>query len=814
MLSDIESANASDGLDHVYFTGTNTKLSPGDKLLFVQTSTSTPLALRTVSSVTPNSPSPQQTDVALTADSESFDDWTTPATKPLLHLTLKPSLLLPALSKFHLLAPTTPQSVTELSLSNVEAIISKYPEQSELVAFLTGQGWDYTDFAAVVNSYADSLNTSATDVQAYAMRVKTGAFGNTAPSYNTMSSTLTQPQPSTVYTFTSGTSGSGQNSLGVASTNGFVVGGQIIINPGGSDEETGVVASIPSSTSLNLQSNLANTHATGELVDMTLAPAAYPYNWDSPSSPFPINENSQETPYGSGSTVYLSSSYPAISEGEWTVLRCRDNATGDYTTGAYTISDVWDESKADFLVSAKVTGLSLNLGSVTPLSDFTMRGTTVYAQSEELELAGLADDTPIEGDQITLGGVVAGLEVGQSIAVTGQLYLQSGQSSSETVSEIVTIAGVTPYAPGSPFTTISVASLYSPPEGLANSYERATFSINANVALATHGSTVSNEILGGGDPSQPYLTFNLKQDPLTFISSPTSPTGTQSTLQVWVSNGGANILWNQAPNLYNLAANSQSYAVRIQDDSSVSVLFGNARPPVGTENITATYRVGIGSSGMVQANQLTLLSTKPLGLKSVTNPLPSTGAADPEDISDARQNAPLQVLTMGRIVSLDDCENFARSFQGVGKAVAVSAWAGETKYVRLIVASAMQGQVEQPLLGYLQTAIANFADPADPGQRRAVRPADFQHRRVDNHRGRPGAAHRASERPVRPPVGVLVRVHGLRRARPRERRGLHHPGGRRRRRQRRHVPLPHLGQRAPGERHSRLRHQRAADPEP
>ena len=307
---------------------------------------------------------------------------------------------------------------------------------------------------------------------------------------------------------------------------------------------------------------------------------------------------------------------------------------------------------------------------------------------------------------------MAGLEVGQSIAVTGSLYLQSGQSSSETVSEIVTISDVTPYAPGSPFTTISVASLYSPTAGLANSYQRPTFTINANVALATHGSTVSNEILGGGDPSQPYLTFNLKQDPLTFIASPTSPTGAQSTLQVWVSNGGTNILWNQAPNLYDLAANSQSYAVRIQDDTSVSVLFGNARPPAGTENIVATYRVGIGSSGMVQANQLTLLASRPLGLKSVTNPLPSSGAADPEDISDARQNAPLQVLTLGRIVSLDDCENFARSFQGIGKAVAVSAWAGETKYVRLIVASAMQGQVEQPLLGYLQTAIANFADPA------------------------------------------------------------------------------------------------------
>ena len=693
MYADITTMNPTDGLQHVLFTGTTTKLNPGDRLLFVQVSDGVPIALRSVSKVTPNSPSPGETDVALTTDPTpiSFQDYSTQ-----MEFFIFPPI-------FPFFPPTWPTDVNQLTLSQVQNIVASYPTQADLVAFLTGQGWAYTDFAAVVNSFADSLDKSAPDVQVYAMRVKTGIFGNTAPNYNTLSKTLDK---------------------------------------------------------------------------------AYPNPWDNVTPPFPIDTNSKGTEYDTvnDSTFYLSSSYPAIDPLGWVVLRSRDDSTGTYTTCAYSTSDVWEESLADFLISAKVTGVAVKLGTKVKLNQFSLRGTTVFAQSEPLALADLSDSTPVGANPITLSNVVADLQVGQSVAVTGQLSLRSGQATSGTESEIMIITEVVPYNSGSPFTTISLASPYSQTTGLANSYERSTFTINANVALATHGSTVSGEVLGGGDPSEPYLTFTLKQEPLTFTSSATSPTGAQSTLQVWISNGATNIEWNQAQNLYGIAANSQSYAVRIQDDSSVDVLFGNARPPVGTENITATYRVGIGYSGMVGANQLTLLASRPLGLKAVTNPLASTGAADPQNISDARKDAPLQVLTMGRIVSLTDCENFALGFQGIGKAVAISAWAGETEYVRLVVASAMQGQVEQPLLGYLQQAIANYADPSIQVN---IEPFDqlvVQHRGLDTGGLRPRPPNRTAERPRRPPGRVLVRVHGLRTTGLPERGDLDNPAGRGRRR--------------------------------
>ena len=61
------------------------------------------------------------------------------------------------------------------------------------------------------------------------------------------------------------------------------------------------------------------------------------------------------------------------------------------------------------------------------------------------------------------------------------------------------------------------------------------------------------------------------------------------------------------------------------------VIFGNgrqgARPPTGRENIAAVYRNGIGQSGNVKAGQISQLGTRPLGVKEVVNPLPSTGGA-------------------------------------------------------------------------------------------------------------------------------------------------------------------------------------------
>jgi predicted phage baseplate assembly protein len=62
--------------------------------------------------------------------------------------------------------------------------------------------------------------------------------------------------------------------------------------------------------------------------------------------------------------------------------------------------------------------------------------------------------------------------------------------------------------------------------------------------------------------------------------------------------------------------------------------------------------------------------TRPLGLKSVSNPLPAEGGTDPEGAEPARQSIPLTTRTLGRAVSLLDYEDFASAFSGIAKAQA------------------------------------------------------------------------------------------------------------------------------------------------
>mgnify|MGYP002148640955 CR=1 FL=1 len=78
--------------------------------------------------------------------------------------------------------------------------------------------------------------------------------------------------------------------------------------------------------------------------------------------------------------------------------------------------------------------------------------------------------------------------------------------------------------------------------------------------------------------------------------------------------------------------------------------------------------VPAGLAGHLEAGQLSLLAGKPQGLRGVTNPLPPAGGADAEALEDARRNAPMGVMTLGRVVSLQDYEDFARSFAAVAKA--------------------------------------------------------------------------------------------------------------------------------------------------
>jgi photosystem II stability/assembly factor-like uncharacterized protein len=244
-----------------------------------------------------------------------------------------------------------------------------------------------------------------------------------------------------------------------------------------------------------------------------------------------------------------------------------------------------------------------------------------------------------------------------------------------------------------------------------NIYDPETVQIYANIVAATHGETIA-EVLGSGDGIATNQQFVLKKPPLTHVAALTA-NGSSSTLQIRVND----VLWQEVPNLYQRQPQEPIYISRMADDRSVTITFGDGksgnRLPSGRENIVATYRTGIGLGGEVAAGQLSLLKTRPLGISQVNNLLPATGAADPETRAEARVSAPLTTRTLNRIVSLQDYEDFARSFVGIGKAQAIALWTGNIQQVHITIGAIGGKSVipETALYENLVAAIENARDP-------------------------------------------------------------------------------------------------------
>jgi hypothetical protein len=273
-------------------------------------------------------------------------------------------------------------------------------------------------------------------------------------------------------------------------------------------------------------------------------------------------------------------------------------------------------------------------------------------------------------------------------------------------SEAVVVSGVT--------STGDVTSLTLAAPGLTRVYDRPTVTVDANAVLATHGETVQ-EILGSGDATNAALSFTLKQAPLTYLPA-SVPGGAQSTLQVWVNN----LRWQQVPNFLGSGPADRVYRTSVDAAGRTVVTFGDgtrgARPPTGQANIRAVYRKGTGAAGMVAAGQLSQPLDRPQGLSTVTNPSAATGGADPATADMIRVSAPLPTLTLGRVVSLQDYQDFALAFAGITKALAVYAWSGDTRGVFLTVAGATGAVLTStdPVITALLTALRQAGDPHVP----------------------------------------------------------------------------------------------------
>ena len=380
-------------------------------------------------------------------------------------------------------------------------------------------------------------------------------------------------------------------------------------------------------------------------------------------------------------------------------------------------------SRSDYDFSGKTTRIDLKEPWIKFLPDADLdesldaefrlvRQTVVYAQSEQLELAAEPISYDVCGDRIELGTLYDGLRAGRWIIVSGE-RTDIPNTTGIKATELVMLSGVEQtYDEALSGDTIHSTLILA--KRLAYTFKRDTVKIYGNVVKATHGETRS-EVLGSGDATRAMQTFTLKQPPLTFVSAPT-PSGIESTLEVRVND----VKWQETDSLAELKPQDRKFITKTSDEAQTSVIFGNgeqgARLPTGVENVKAVYRSGIGKSGNVKAEQISLLLTKPLGVREVINPLRASGGADKETRDQARRNAPMALMALDRLVSTRDYADFARTFAGIGKSSASRLSDGYRQIVHLTIAGAedIPIDVNSDLYNNLRRALAKYGNPFLP----------------------------------------------------------------------------------------------------
>jgi hypothetical protein len=346
------------------------------------------------------------------------------------------------------------------------------------------------------------------------------------------------------------------------------------------------------------------------------------------------------------------------------------------------------------LLRARVLAATLTLTSLDGLQTRSLTKGDSLVVTEAIELlSGLLAKWTLRTDD--------GFE-GTVTTAQSKLILSAARADDAPVSELAIIQKCA----GDP----TAITIRNPP--LTHVYDRATVTIAANVATATHGETVS-EVLGSGDGAQRNQQFKLRQTPLTYVHS-SAPGGAESTLQVRVND----LLWHEAPTFFERGPRERIFTTELAADGTTTIRFGDgvhgARLPSGSQNVTASYRRGLGLEGLVRPEQLTTLLTRPPGLKSAVNPLAAEGADEPESFANAQENAPLTVLTLDRVVSLQDYQDFTRSYAGIAKALATWTWDGRTRGVFLTVAGPRGATVTDSLGRELIAAIHLAGDPFVP----------------------------------------------------------------------------------------------------
>ena len=399
---------------------------------------------------------------------------------------------------------------------------------------------------------------------------------------------------------------------------------------------------------------------------------------------------------------------PAAGDSPWTidrpfVVKASDEITTTLprtTVGGDFVVAITDSSLAWGAVSSITRDEPARQASIAPVSpwqrtsgDLLLGATTVFGHfTKQLRLASWnSNPTPISGSDIPLDlpAETASLTIGRKLVVYRSDAADRGYLTAVSAATGDTLRLRDGIPDGAGFT-------------------RENLRIAGNVALASHGERQTEKVLGSGDATLSGQRFVLAQQAVSFVPDPKQPRGVRADIDVVVDGR----IWEQVGTLRDVGPADSVYAVKITEDGTLELEFGDGqtgrRLPTGSNNVRVRARVGVGLAGNLPAGTLTKITRPHPLVSAVQQPLPAVGGNDRETADSLRKTAPTTLLTLERCVSPADFASLAAAHASIWQARAfvrpsLGTRAHRVEVVVVPANGAELGELAQTLATFLQS---------------------------------------------------------------------------------------------------------------
>ena len=412
----------------------------------------------------------------------------------------------------------------------------------------------------------------------------------------------------------------------------------------------------------------------------------------------------------SGGRIDLEREVPGVAAESWVALVPDSTADDPPAVGIYQVREISSVERRDFDQQAKVT--RLQVAADPALQRFDLRTTRAYFATEALTLQpGTRPADPASAFE-RLRAMLAEMDAARPLIVTADPAEEAHQASATTADDPYAGFVTSAQLEGALSSVSETGILHLQAEDAeagSDPFARPrevlldalSATVHGNLVRATEGRTIRGEILGNGDASQILQRFELAEPPAYLRGAPKP----RSTIEILVQGQ----LWEEVPRLYGEGPGRRVYEVQRDHTGRATVIFGDgvhgARLPSGRANVVANYRTGT-SDREILPGSVRLMASRPLGLAGIGNPIVGTPGAPAEDPGSVRERAPRSVLTLGRIVSLRDYEDFAWSFPGVVRATAHTLALAGRQIVHITVATRGGDYRPAPGSGLLRELLA------------------------------------------------------------------------------------------------------------